>query len=328
MKQIHHLIEIVHDPKKRKLRARSIQDGRWCRFPNNLRKENALFLASKMTPGNGDSWIAGGEITPFLVSHEKNVTLEEMLNIKNKALLRQFYDVLLDDKNKKVNTEMLNIIFLVKKIFPEIDEQLLLPLVKKYSHSAFISSDLLVPLQNMLSGYNEKRVVSLFSCYEEDDFLEDTVEMYGRLFENDIEINEILPKQPKNIRELHTIFWRELAKVKVPKRTLVQTLPHLEKKSIGDYEVFIPQSSHDLINIGNSLSICVGNGYYADKIMKKQCNIIALTDKNGRYKFCVEFHKNTILQARGFANENAPAALRNQILQAIDTSSLTKSKAS
>lgn len=318
MKEIQNIIEIVFDPKKKKLRARCIQDGRWCRFPNKLRKNKALYLASKMSPGNGDSWIAGGTISPFEVKNEKNMVLEEMLNLKNKALLRQFYEVLFDDSSKKVNTEMLNIIFLVKKIFPTIDEQLLLPLMKKYQHSAFISSDLLIPLQNMLSGYNEKRVITVFSNYQEDDFLEDTVEMYGRLFENDIEINEVLPKQPKQIRELHTIFWRELAKVKVPKKNLKQTLPYLEGKDIGEFKVFIPQTTHDLINIGNSLSICVGNGYYADKILKGQCNIFALTDKSGKFKYCVEFHRKQILQARGFANENANRVLQNQILEALE----------
>lgn len=318
MKQIQNIIEIVFDPKKKKLRARSIQDGRWCKFPNKLRKEKAIYLASKMTAGIGDSWNAGGEITPFVITHEKNLVLEEMLNIKNKALLRQFYEVLVNDTTKKVNTEMLNIIFLVKKIFPQIDEQLLLPLIKTYSHSAFVSSDLLLPLQNMLNSYNEKRVVGLFSNYQEDDFLEDTVEMYGRLFENDIEINEVLPKQPKNIRELHTIFWRELAKVKVPKKTLKQELPHLDQKNIGDFKVFVPQTTHDLINIGNTLSICVGNGYYAEKILRSQCNIIALVDKGGRYKYCIEFHRGQIIQARGFANENANKELQSLILKALE----------
>lgn len=318
MSKLSHLIEIVYDSKKRKLRARSIQDGRWCRFPNKLRKENAIYEASKMTAGNGDSWIAGGEITPFVINHEKNPSLEEALNIKNKGLLKQFYSVIVNDKTKKVNTEMMNIIFLVKKIFPEIDEQLLQPLIKQYSHSAFISSDLLVQLQNMLKEYNEKRVVSLFSTYQEDDFLEDTVIMYERLFNNDLEINSIMPKSPKNIRELHSIFSRECSKIKTPKNSLNQNFPHLVGAKLGDLEFFIPETSHDLINIGNTLSICVGNGYYAEKIIKKQSSIVALKNPQGKFSYCIEFHRGQIIQARGFANADMDSKLKKQLLEKLN----------
>lgn len=318
---INNLIEIVYDPSKKKMRARSIQDGRWVRFPNNLRKENAVYLATKMTQGRGDSWIAGGEISPFPITKEKNEALEKILNIKNKALLKQFYEVVWDEKNKKSNTEMLNLIFLVKKIFPEIDEQLLLPMMKKYSHSAFVSSDHLLPLQNMLSGYNEKRIVSIFSAYgDEEDFLEDTVIMYERLFNNDVEINSVMPEKPKNIRELHTIFMRECGKIKVPKNKLNQVLPQLEGKSLGEYSVFIPQTTHDLINIGNPLGICVGNGYYAEKVIRKMCNIVALKDKDGRFRFCIEFNKNQILQGRGYANIDMGPKLKQDFIELLKSS--------
>lgn len=317
MSKLNHLIEIVHDPKKRKLRARSIQDGRWVRFPNNKRIDKTIYEASRMTQGIGDSWVAGGSINSFKVSHEKNPVLEEMLNIKNKGLLKLFYEVIVNDKNKKVNTEMMNIIFLVKKIVPEIDEQLLQPLIKPYQHSAFISSDLLVPLQNMLKGYNERRIVSLFSTYQEDDFLEDTVIMYERLFNNDLEINEIMPKAPKNIRELHTIFTRECSKIKTPKNSLNQKLDFLQGQKLEDLEFFIPETSHDLINIGNSLSICVGNGYYAEKIIKKQSSVVALKNPQGKFMYCIEFHKGSIIQARGFSNADMKNELKQKLLEKL-----------
>lgn len=313
MSEIHNLIEIVYDPSKRKLRARSIQDGRWVRFPNKLRKENKIFLASSMKKGNGDSWIAGGTISEFPLSSEKNVVLEEILNIKNKALLKQFYTVLHNPTTNKSNTEMLNLIFLVKKIFPNVDEQLLLPLMKFYSHSAFISSDLLLPLQNMLQIYNEKRVISIFSSYEKDDFLEDTVEMYQRIFDNDLEINEIMPKAPKNIRELHSIFWRELSKIKVPKNKLNQQLDSLKGAIVGNFKIFVPETTHDLINIGNTLSICVGNGYYGEKVMKKQSQIVSLVNSENKYCYCVEFSKTNIIQARGFANKEMDRELQSKL---------------
>ena len=317
MEKINQLIEIVHDPRKRKLRARCIQDGRWCRFPNKLRIENKIFKAAKMKKGRGDSWIASGPTEFNLL--EKNEEIEQLLGIKNKAILKKFYDVLVTSKGKnpKVNTEMLNIIFTIKNIFPNINEQILEPLIKKYSHSAFINEDLLVDVKNMLMNYNEKRVISIFSNYEEDDFLEDTTIMYKQLFENDILIDEILPKKPKNIRELHTLFTRECRKIKQPKSLLNQNLDFLKNQKIDDYKIFIPETTFDLIDIGNSLSICVGNGYYAKKVLKKQCNIIALKNNKNEFKYCIEYDNNSIIQARGWANRSMDKTMQNKLYKII-----------
>lgn len=318
MSNIQNLIEIVYDPKKKKLRARSIQDGHWCRFPNKLRQLNKVYLASKMTPALGDHWIAGGEISEFKINKEKNPLLEEIVGIKNKALLKQFYEVIYNEKDKKVNTEMMNIVFLVKKIFPQIDEQLLLPLVRVYKHSAFISSDYLLPLQNMLSIYNEKRIIGIFSNYgDEEDFLEDTVAMYTRVFQNNVNVNDIFPEKPKNIRELHTIFSRECVKISEPKSLLNQKLTYLAGKKVGDFDVFIPETTYDLINIGNPLNICVGNGLYAQKVIKKQCNIIALKDSSGKFTYCIEFNRNGIIQARGRSNVSMTGELLKKLQEVL-----------
>jgi hypothetical protein len=318
MTQLNQLIEIVFDDKKKKLRARSVQDGRWVKFPNSLRQKNMIYEA-EMRKGIGDSWDAVKKtIKPYIVTNEKKPELEELLNIKNKLLLKQFYEVIYNPETNKVNTEMMNIIFLVKKIHPNIDEQILQPLIKKYSHSAFISSDHLIPLENMLKIYNEKRIVSIFSNYEEDDFVEDTVIMYQRLFENDIEISHVMPEKPKNIRELHTIFSRECSKIKVPKNQLKQNLEHINNRQLSaELVLFVPETTHDLISIGNPLSICVGNGYYGEKVLKKQCNIVAVQDKNKKFIYCIEFHRGQIIQARGFRNSNMPMNLQTDFLKLL-----------
>jgi hypothetical protein len=318
MTALTHLIEIVYDKKKKKLRARSIIDGHWCRFPNNLRKENMIYSAEKMTKSTGDSWIAGGTIKPFPITSDKNADLETMLNLKNKAVLKSFYDCLYNATSKKVNTEMMNILFLIKKIFPTIDEQLLIPAIKNYTHSAFISEDLLVQLQNMLSTYNEKRVIQLFSVYKEDDFLEDTVQMYERLFENNIEIDQILPEKPKSIRELHSLFSRECEKIEVPKNSLKQDLDYLDNMEFSKgLRLFVPRTTHDLITIGNQLQICVGNGLYAQKVLKKQCNIIAIKNEEGKFTNCIEFHKNHIIQGRGYRNSDMTSSSKTKLLELI-----------
>lgn len=318
MEKINQLIEIVYDHKRRKLRARNIQDGRWCSFPNNLRIENKIFKAGKITKGRGDSWRAS-KPSEFDLTN-KNTEIENILELSNKSILKEFYNVIISKNHEvpKINTEMLNIIFILKQIRPDIDEQLLRPLLKRYSHNAFIKEDLLVDVQNMLMGYNSKRIVTLFSNYEEDDFLEDTVIMYKTLFENDLEIDNILPKKPKKIRELHEIFSRECSKIKRPKRDLNQNLDFDGIDINEEFKIIIPKTTHDLIDVGNILSICVGNGYYGKKVLNKESSIIVLFNKiEKRVSYCVEYDKNDIIQARGFANSNMNANLRNLLLNII-----------
>lgn len=318
MEKINQLVEIVYDNKKRKLRARNIQDGRWCSFPNKLRVKNKVFKAAKITKGRGDSWRAS-KPTEFHLT-EKNEEIENILNLKNKAVKKEFYSNIIkrNEEIPKINTEMLNIIFLVKSIFPDIDEQILQPLIKQYNHSAFLQEDHLVDIQNLLINYNEKRVVSLFANYSESDYLEDTIIMYKRLFENDIMINDILPKKPKNIRELHDIFMRECKKIKTPNIGLKQDkIDYLEGLEVKGLKFMIPKTAHDLIDIGNKLSICVGNGYYAEKILNKRSNIIALTSSSGKYLYCIEFSNNCIIQAKGLRNSNLDNESCNIVAQIL-----------
>ena len=316
MEKINQLIEIVYDQRKRKLRARCIQDGRWVRFPNKLRIENKVYKAAKMKKGRGDSWIASG---PTEFDFEKDgKELEEVLGLKNKLIIKEFYQALLSEDfyGKKVNTEMLNIIFTVKNICPEMDEQLMKPLIKRYEHSSFILEDYLLDVKNMLMNYNDKRIISLFANYEQDDFLEDCAIMYKRLFENDITIDDILPKKPKKLREIHELFTRECSKIREPKSLLHQSLNQLKGVKCGKYDIFIPESSYDLIDIGNALGICVGNGYYAKKVSTKRCNIIALKEKEN-FKYCIEFDKAGFIQCRGYSNRNMETELRNELSEVV-----------
>lgn len=309
MEKINQLIEIVHDPRKRKLRARCIQDGRWVRFPTKLRIENKVFKAN-MKKGRGDSWIAS-KITEFDFTDK---SIESILDLKNKAVKKLFYENLyLQDR---INTEMLNIIFIVKNIKENINEQLLNPLLKQYNHQAFISEDYLIDVKNMLMSYNEKRIVTLFSNYEEDDFIEDCAIMYRRLFERNLFVDEVLPKKPKSIRELHSIFTRESKKISQTNFELKQDLDHLKGLKVNGYEIFVPEQSYDLIDIGNNLSICVGNGYYASLIFKKESSIIALKEKN-KYAYCVEMKGNYLKQCRGYGNRSMPQEIKDELVKVL-----------
>lgn len=311
MEKINQLIEIVYDNKKRKLRARCIQDGRWVRFPNKLRIKNKIFKAGKMKKGRGDSWIAS-QISEFNPSDPE---LLEVLQIKNKAIKKLFYEHL--EYKEKINTEMLNIIFIVKSIKENIDENLIKPLIKYYNHEAFISEDYLLDVKNMLMSYNERRIVSLFANYKADDFIEDCAIMYQRLFERNLLIDDAFPKKPKSIRELHEVLTRESKKITQNNFTLCQDIEYLNNQKINDtYTIFVPTKSYDLIDIGNSLSICVGNGYYASQVFNKQSSIIALK-KNNKFVYCIELKGRNLHQCRGEFNTRMPQELEEPLKEIL-----------
>lgn len=66
----------------------------------------------------------------------------------------------------------------------------------------------------------------------------------------------------------------------------------------------VPLMNYDLIDLGENLNICVGNGYYSKKVLNKESKIIYLL-KNDEINACLEFNSNNMrcIQARGLHND-------------------------
>lgn len=56
---------------------------------------------------------------------------------------------------------------------------------------------------------------------------------------------------------------------------------------IGGYEFILARDTHTLIDVGNSMNICVGG--YGDHALEKHCNIV-LVYHEGELKFCIELN--------------------------------------
>ena len=69
--------------------------------------------------------------------------------------------------------------------------------------------------------------------------------------------------------------------------------------------------NHDLITIGKSLHICVGDGQYGLQIKKKRIYIIALKSAQDKYSHCIEVERATwrVKQAKTYHNKEMSAAL-------------------
>lgn len=109
--------------------------------------------------------------------------------------------------------------------------------------------------------------------------------------------------------------------------------PSIFTKQIGRFDLYLPSSSYDLRRIGQLLKICVGNGYYADKVKNKMGLIVILKDRYSEKLTCMEIHigktknkklKYTLIQAKGpYNNQNFPLPI--DVIQTI-TDFCTKNK--
>ena len=89
-----------------------------------------------------------------------------------------------------------------------------------------------------------------------------------------------------------------------------------------DYVIRVPKTHYDLIDLGEDLSFCIGNGTYSHGVRDGEYSIVGIFDKKGAV-YGIQFSRYRILEAQGFGNlwENKPDAnvllkLRNTLTEA------------
>lgn len=165
------------------------------------------------------------------------------------------------------------------------------------------SSGMLIKHVKALSKhYNASRIVKLLWSSELL-HLSDTLSMMEKITKNHPSLN-YLPKKPKSIMDIHDCCVRALPKVNQDNYSLEQRDDVLLLDNLSvDEEHFIkvPKTHFDLVDLGESLNFCIGNGGYSKKVLDKKASIVAVFDKKGP-KYGVEFTRYNINQAHGFSN--------------------------
>jgi hypothetical protein len=105
----------------------------------------------------------------------------------------------------------------------------------------------------------------------------------------------------KRIEQLHDYLSEQATLLKTKDLPLNQHLDYLNNTEKNGYRIVVPQSSYDLVKIGVQLQICVGNGYYTDKLLSNKSKIVTLYVNETLYA-CVEFTDKSILQAKTYGN--------------------------
>lgn len=179
-------------------------------------------------------------------------------------------------------------------------------------------------LKYLKTVYSEKQVITLLkNSYKDPDadlnlfngFWQDIFFMCYRLEQDEKSLKNYLPKKPKNITKIHDYLAFLLAKEEQDNYPLHQE--DLEKVLSGskfkDFKIYIPKNNHDLVGLGLEMHICVGNGVYGQKIVKKDSEILVLNGQTETYCVEIDARHREILDAKANFNEEMPKDLRQEL---------------
>ena len=160
-------------------------------------------------------------------------------------------------------------------------------------------------VKKLLSYYPEKRVIGLL--FEDNfEFLSDTNLMFKRIEEIEDFSGDysFLPKKPKSLKQVHDNLSRMLGRLRIKNYNLEQRedILALDNRRINDTMIVkVPKTHYDLIDLGEMLKFCIGNGYYSKMVRDKRCSIVGVFDKKGAL-YGVQFSRYKIMQAYGLGN--------------------------
>lgn len=248
----------------------------------------------------------------ILLCEDESVFIKENGNlskfINNKGVLRELERCTF--KNNFIYLDSFRFCYIIKKEFPEMDEQLLYPLIKPY-HSNFEYLDISYEkVERFVSFFKDylklKKIIHLINkeFFNEnfDHNVNDIIRMRD-IIENKTERKLILPKF-KKLKQLHDWLSIESSKLRQKNFNLNQGLDKLENYNLGDgIYVKVPKYSHDLIAVGTILKHCVGNGGYAEDALLGESKIITLF-KEDKLWACLEYKEGVFFQKKGLLNEN------------------------
>lgn len=249
----------------------------------------------------------------------------------NKYLMDKFtikeISLFLKKHPNSFGTQWISYLSRILEIFPDINQQLLTNVLKQIDpqKAKIIHLDNLENHQlKFLSHYPEKRILNLLIYPQGINFsfvfsteIEDINKAIDKLKTLGFTLDQIFPKKPKSLKQVHDFISKFLAKQKQINFQLEQPeINFLENKTVDIYQLHLPRNSHELIDIGQQLNICIGNSLYAQKIKEKKCNILLLS-VNNTLVGCVEIQKGEIIQARGKDNQTLPFKLSKTIKEQI-----------
>ena len=279
-----------------------------------------------------DSWSGGKLFDIKELKYSKALELGspeaffKYANIKTKPVKKAIYRKLWDNRDR-LNTALLDNILQIRMVH-EFNEQKLLPFIEA-NYTKGVPVESLKFLKEYFKMSDDRFLNTLLrnddsrSGRDFERFMVDTVQMIKTLenlksasdntesikFIND-GINKI-KKDFKTFNNLHDMISRLATKAKqenfeLGQREIIEHDKESFKYQDKIYHINIPKTNHELIEVGESLDICVGGGHYAQEIIKGNIFIFTIKE-NDKTIGCVEIDKSRrVRQARSFYNQTLP----------------------
>lgn len=151
--------------------------------------------------------------------------------------------------------------------------------------------------------YSDSRIAKIMFAPELE-LLTDTTTMIEAIKRHGKDL-DFLPKKPKTLKDLHDSAQRFISKLGQTNFNLNQREDVLlcDGKNISgtDYTIRVPKTHYDLIDLGEALRFCIGNGAYSHEVRNGKCSIVGIFDKKGPV-YGIQFSRYRILEAQGFGN--------------------------
>lgn len=272
-----------------------------------------------------------------------------LFNFNTKSTRKMLYENIFNKRTKSINYQLVKLLILLKKT--NFSHDAIINFVNRFRDVVKIdydSMDILVHMINSIKkSFSEKKVLLLLGDYFKDKISDHILSDISPMLLLVRGTNINFDTRCKNFNELHDKLVVAIRKVKQQNclfkqqeefqaklNPYKQELNHNLKKF--DLISHIPLYNHDLIDVGQYLSICVGSGTYCEKILNNSLYIMLLKDYNGFVKYCISIHaeKNDspfrysmgmysigrsvnlygqIEQAKGFRNESMPEPILNTL---------------
>jgi hypothetical protein len=132
-----------------------------------------------------------------------------------------------------------------------------------------------------------------------------------------------LLKEQKSLDELHVFLQRAFRKVSSPNQLIPYSKEEKKlEKIIGDYRFILARDTHELIDAGEDLHICVGS--YGDAAVSKRVTIVLLYKNNEKIPVvCIEIRNKKIVQAKMARNRVPVGEAREMVINWASICNLT-----
>lgn len=258
------------------------------------------------------------EEKPFaVVSLDLKKTTEHIFGFTSTQAIKLTRDFIFDTQNS-VNRAAFKLASVLSKDL-EMNRDLIFSNITKIPHRAPHHSLSQLNKRNiakLMKYYNEQRVFKLLFSenLNHHAFLNDIRQMLITVEKSGYK-NYKLPKKPKSLKEIHDTLTRICKKLEIPDYDLNQKedILKLDNEKIDENLIIrVPKTHHDLVDLGEMLNFCIGNGYYSNEVLSQRCSIVGIFDK-AKPLYGIQFTRYTISQAYGFGNQRIPKHILEKI---------------